>query len=163
MWNNNDNNKKYRHGINKSIARRAYQFKQAAGLTKKNAATQDALFDALYERFEYQRVQGRRFVQDILDWAEQIKNHCAMIECFASTLNYFYDGSSSWGPISSFSQVSFGCIAQEMVNKNMKNNNIIYLSIIITGVTGWFLNNNNSYINGLNSGHTKKKSLHILN
>ncbi|KAI7853013.1 hypothetical protein BDC45DRAFT_173780 [Circinella umbellata] len=102
------------HGINKSIARRAYQFKQATGLTKKNAVTQDALFDALYERFEYQRGQGKRFVQDMLDWSEQVKNHCAMIESFASTLNEFYDGSSSWGPISSFSQVSFECIAQEM-------------------------------------------------
>ncbi|KAI9258125.1 hypothetical protein BDA99DRAFT_417532, partial [Phascolomyces articulosus] len=85
---------------------------QAAGLTKKNTATQDALFDALYERFEYQQLQGRQFVQDMLDWSIHIKDHCHRIESFASLLNDFYG--SSWGPINSFSQVSFDCIAQEM-------------------------------------------------
>ncbi|KAI8140418.1 hypothetical protein BJV82DRAFT_217373 [Fennellomyces sp. T-0311] len=99
------------HGINKTIARRAYRLKQATGLIKKNAATQDALFDALYERFEHQQQKGRQLMHDILEWSEAIKKQCIQLQSFSTVLNDFY---GSWGPINAFSKVSFECITQEM-------------------------------------------------
>lgn len=108
-----------RHGINKTIARRAYRLKKAVGKKgnsnngdKASTMAQDAIFDTLYQRFEYQQQVGHQLADRLMAWVDMVKALCAQTHTFAVSMEDFY---GPWGPIQEFSKVTFDCIAEELV------------------------------------------------
>ncbi|KAI7886483.1 hypothetical protein K492DRAFT_225385 [Lichtheimia hyalospora FSU 10163] len=106
------------HGINKTIARRAYRLKKAVGKKsssnnsdKASTMAQNTVFDTLYQRFEYQQQVGHQLADRLMVWVEMVKALCIQTHTFAVSMEDFY---GPWGPIQEFSKVSFGCIADEL-------------------------------------------------
>ncbi|KAJ8657103.1 hypothetical protein O0I10_007183 [Lichtheimia ornata] len=106
------------HGINKTIARRAYRLKKAVGKKgnsnngdKASTMAQDAIFDTLYQRFEYQQQVGHQLADRLMAWVDMVKALCAQTHTFAVSMEDFY---GPWGPIQEFSKVTFDCIAEEL-------------------------------------------------
>lgn len=115
----------FRHGINKTIARRAYRLKKAVGKKsnsnnsdKTSTMAQDAIFDTLYQRFVYQQQVGHQLADRLMTWVEMVKALCIQTHTFAVSMEDFY---GSWGPIQEFSRVSFDCIAEELVCQTHQN------------------------------------------
>ena len=73
---------------------------------------QDTTFDTLHQRFEYQQQVGHQLADDLMAWVDMVKALCTQTHAFAVSMEDFY---GPWGPIQEFSQVSFDCIAEELV------------------------------------------------
>lgn len=84
----------YRHGINKTFTRRAQKFKQATGIAAEG--TQDALFDALFAKFEEQQESARQLARDTQGWLRHVKENFEALYQLAVTLEDLY---TSWGGV----------------------------------------------------------------
>jgi hypothetical protein len=83
-----------RHGINKTLTRRAQKFKQATGIAAEG--TQDAFFDALYVKFEEQQETARQLARDVQGWLRHVKENFESMYQLAVSLEDLY---TSWGGV----------------------------------------------------------------
>jgi len=82
------------HGINKTFTRRAQKFKQATGIAAEG--TQDALFDALFAKFEEQQESAKQLARDVQGWLRHVKENFEAMYQLAITLEDLY---TSWGGV----------------------------------------------------------------
>ncbi|KAL1920032.1 uncharacterized protein VTP21DRAFT_1178 [Calcarisporiella thermophila] len=75
------------HGINKTITRRAQQFRYTVGLQE---VTVDAFYNALVEKFEYQQNQIRQLARDLQTWLRFVKEYLEVAEQYSMVLEDFY-------------------------------------------------------------------------
>ncbi|CAO3646600.1 unnamed protein product [Cunninghamella echinulata] len=76
------------HGINKRITRNAHRIRQVTGFAAE--ATQDTLFDNLYQQFEEQQEVIHQLTRDIQAWVRQVKDHFDNLSVFANGLEEVY-------------------------------------------------------------------------
>jgi hypothetical protein len=68
--------------------------KQAAGIASEG--TQDALFDALFVKFEEQQESARQLARDVQGWIRHVKENFESMYQFAVSLEDLY---TSWGGV----------------------------------------------------------------